>query len=156
MNTRGSRAVPGCILHLQTPSPSLYLAGEVTRRFCTFTDKVPVVGRCWWAVPSQGGGDPAFSFSFSKYASLSGLWGKYYVSILSSYLLTLESPGIPEAGSILSMPSDSPSQASALPRHQPCTRLCAGCQAHTDEQHRYGPSTPEALAHQSCSHPKYP
>lgn len=110
MNIRGSRAVPGCILHLQTPSPSLYLAGEVNRRFCTFTDKVPVVGRCWWAVPSQGGGDPAFSFSGLLYQDYGG-------STMSVSSLAIYSPWSPQA--FRKQALFSPCLLTALPRHQP-------------------------------------
>lgn len=84
---RGSRVMPGYFLLLQTPSPSLYLAGEATRLSETFTGNVPGRGSCWWSAPGD------LAFSFLKHASPSGLWGKYHLSILASHLLTLESPG---------------------------------------------------------------
>lgn len=113
---RGSRAVPGYFLYLQTPS---LLCPRLERQpdFFTFPGKFPGGGSCGWAAPSQGGGEPAFSFS--KPASPSGLWGKYYVSILSCRLLTWESPGNRKQAFVLSMPSDSPFHASAL-----CQALC--------------------------------
>lgn len=137
-----------CLFSVPSNSfPSLYLARGVTRlRY--FHWQISWKGSCWWAAPSQGGGDPAFSFS--KHASPSGLWGKYYVSIPSSHLLTRESPGNSSAG----LCSLHAFWHTALPMHQSCFRLCAGCQGHTDKQDRHGFPTPEAVAHLSRFHPE--
>lgn len=110
---KGSGAVPGYFLYLQTPS---LLCPWLERQpdFCTFPGTFPGGGSCGWAAPSWGGREPAFSFS-----KPSGRWGKYSVSILSCHLLTWESPGNRKQTFVLSMPSDSPFHASAL-----CQALC--------------------------------